>query len=160
MKTPDRPVKPDFEKASDAVSAWREQQKALLNEQERQTYEQIVLEKKQEETARARELATTRHQRLQDEKQRQLLFRKTLTLDMIRSTKRVSEREAEAAAKEIVHANDTATIQALADQTTKAGDQFLQEREQQRTSQRLERAFQRAAATKTHREKGDKGRER
>lgn len=160
MKPPDHPVRPPFEKATDALSAWREQQKALLKEQERDHYNRIIGDRKKEQEEKARELDNTKQQRIQEEKRRQLIAQRNLVLEMFRS-RAAKERQAEEAAKRIVHTRDLSTIQTIAHQTLQAGDQFLKDREQERKKEKLKEAFRRAAAQKAHRrDKYRGGRER
>ncbi len=165
MREPQHPVSPEFEKSRDALGAWREQQLAALTQKEQEEYDRIRTEGEKKKDLKAKELQETRNQRITEDKRHRLQSRQDLAYRML-PTKPLKEKRATELARNAITARDARTLADLHQETRKAQDQFLKNRDHQRpappeqNNQPLSAAFRRAAQQKAKHELSREDKER
>jgi hypothetical protein len=168
---------PSFNRAANALAAWREQQKAALTERQREKYRKLEQEIRDREQRDIKELAKKRQRLIEEEKRRLMARRPGLDLRM-GPVRPLMEARAEYMARRTIRARQGVELRALKSQGEKALDDYLTRAQQERErgplvkeefreaaadrvdpQQRLDEAL-RARIAKRARDRGDGGRER
>jgi hypothetical protein len=148
VKEPQHAVGIAFHRAADNLSAWREQQKARLSEEQRERYEEIIREGERIKEERGSELAISRQRRIDDEKRR-LLERPTFALRM-HVTHARKENYAVEHAVVSVDARDLAEIDRLHHEQQARGDDYLERAEKERRDKSVTERFNENAARREY----------
>lgn len=141
MKEPQHPVGIAFHRAADQTSAWREQQKALLNDQQRFAYNRFREQAEEQRQLLQRQQEDTLQQRVRDEKNRLLFARPGLVLRMIPG-RAIREPYANWRAYHNIRARDHQEVERLDSQAVEKSDQYLEQTEIQRDRESKERQRQ------------------
>jgi hypothetical protein len=131
VKPPQHPVGPAFHHAADQTGAWREQQKALLTDQQRLAYNRFREQADEEKQLLRRQQEETLQQRVRDEKNRLLFARPELVLRMIPG-RAIKEPYANWRAYHNIRARDHQDIERIDADVVQRSDNYLEQTEIQR----------------------------
>ncbi len=130
MDTNSRP-KPAFNKSADVRAAWRERQKAALQERERTEYEAIAARAAQRRREAERSFWARREEAVEREKSRLLLERPGAALRMLPSV-RLRESLAYYRAADLVRRAHAHDLEMIERQREEEEDRFLRAQEEKR----------------------------
>lgn len=91
MKTPEHPLGPAFEKAADAIEAWRQQQIAALTDEQRRIFEDVRRKADERQKAKAKELAARRQADIEAKMRKKLLETPLYELKMPRGHRTITK---------------------------------------------------------------------
>ncbi len=168
MKTPDKPVRPAFDKAADAREAWRRLQLARLTDEQKRAFQRLQFEHNKALRAFSQDFYDHEVERIDEAKRKLLLDKPDLALRML-PLQRMKEARAEQLARGMVHRQHDAERATMEQDHQEIQDRFLEAVEQQRAQQQqeaekdsdkeLRAALEERVAAKA-RQRGDDGRRR
>src|SRR5271156_5391430 len=150
MKDPQHPVSPAFEKAADKLAGWRKQQIAALTPEQRQEFNRVDREQKQNERQHSSEFYENRYGLIEEEKRHILREKPAPALRMLPG-RMLKDSWAHHLAKGVVDARHEAERKTMLEDHQKILDGRLRAAEQergghQRTQPVLQTEFQRSAS--------------
>jgi hypothetical protein len=170
VKTPDNPVGPAFDKAADAMAAWRKRQEAALTEAQKQEFRRLELQHNKALREFSTDFYDHESERIDAAKRRVLLEKPDLALRML-PTQRMREARAAQLASVMVHRQHDEERKTMEQSHRQIQDRFLYDADLQRAeatrekpaekdrTQDLAQAFKDRAAKKDL-QRGDEGRDR
>lgn len=158
--TPKHPVGPAFGGAADKLAAWRKQQEAALNAEQKKEYDRMQRLQNEKLRAHDAKFQDRLHELIDEEKRRLLLHKPEPALRMLPG-KPLKDWRAEELAKNNVNARHEAERQGMENTFTQERDGYLHATEtaRQRPASDLSAALKTRAAQR-QRDRGDEGRER
>jgi hypothetical protein len=134
MKDIQHPAGPAFDRASEPLQAWREQQKAALNAAERARYERIARESEKKRRETIRQFWEERHEAIEAEK-RAIMLPKPGPALRLGPWRPIRESRAEFLASELVHRRHGLLLEGLAAESQRQLDSFLLDHQHKREAQ-------------------------
>lgn len=153
---------PEFNRAANALQAWREREKAALDARTRELFARIREETERKKRETQRRFAQEREARVEHEKAKLLLHRPGVALKML-PAKGLRESIAYYKAADMVRRGHEHELEGLERDCERREDAFLKEQEREREARKLRTQFRSSTRERDYerdRERGDDGRSR